>query len=577
MDRPSLSGTPTSSGSPTSGAPPGAAREPVRSVRGARATPAPQRWARRLLWLILALAIGVGVGSRVFDSLRSPLAHTEVVPSVLYDRYGTPIAEIGPSVAHASLGLEDMAPALVDAIVAVLDPSFLERDGVDATSYASSLRRVFDEPDAPGDGDGSDDGIMRRYLDTVHDDDPGAVAEARMLLAELRLGRQLSRPEILERFANVVYLGRGAYGVHAAAAVWYGIPASDLTVTQAAYIASLIDAPWGVDATWDRPDDPYRPARLGRDRVLVAMYEHGVLTSDELAAGRSVPVESDVRAAGSDALGAAAGGYVRMLVADAGLVTAVGEAYLRLVERYGTHRVVTAGLHVTTSLDLPAQRAAVATVRDQLGPAAGADVVVLDRSGDVRVLVSVAAAEPANDVDVVSRLRPRPLGDLLGSAASTLGPWIAPDISTEVIAQAADVAQVAAAFSIVATGGEERTSRIVLEAGDAAPSRLLRDRDIDRWLMNRRTVFEAAVVSQLRADMDTLTLPSGVTALGRAGISPETGDAWFAGWTSHYTAAVRITLNSPRDPVDAASRASQLFAAVLDPLQYPPATPGDSG
>ena len=206
MDRPSPSGTPTSSGSPTSGAPVGAAREPVRSGRSARATPAPQRWARRLLWLILALAIAVGVGSRVFDSLRSPPAHTEVVPSVLYDRYGTPIAEIGPSVAHASLGLEDMAPALVDAIVAVLDPSFLERDGVDARSYADSLLRVWDEPDAPGDGSRSGDGIMRRYLDTVHDDDTGADAEARMLLAELRLGRQLSRPEILERFANVVYL-----------------------------------------------------------------------------------------------------------------------------------------------------------------------------------------------------------------------------------------------------------------------------------------------------------------------------------------------------------------------------------
>ncbi|WP_420622201.1 transglycosylase domain-containing protein [Candidatus Poriferisodalis sp.] len=503
------------------------------------------------------------------------------MPSVLYDRYGTPIAEIGPSVAHASLGLEDMAPALVDAIVAVIDPSFLERDGVDATSYAASLRRVWDEPDAPGDGDGdgsgSGDGVMRRYLDTVHDDDTGAVAEARMLLAELRLGRQLSRPEILERFANVAYLGRGSYGVHAAATVWYGVPASDLTVTQAAYIASLIDAPWGVDAISDRPDDPYRPARLGRDRVLVAMYEHGVLTSDELAAGRSVPVESDVRAAGSDALGEAAGGYVRMLVADAGLVTAVGEAYLQLVERYGIHRIVTAGLHVTTSLDLPAQRAAVETVRNQLGPAAGADVVVLDRSGDVRVLVSIAAAGPASDVDVVSRLRPRPLGDLLVSAASALGPWIAPDISSDVVPQVADVAQVAAAFSVVATDGEERTSRIVLEAGDAAPSRSLRVRDTDRWPVNRRTVFEAAVVSQLRADMDTITLASGVTALGRAGISPETGDAWFAGWTSHYTAVVRITLTPPHEPVDAAERASQLFAAVLDPLQYPPGTPGDSG
>ena len=297
--------------------------------------PARQRWARWLLWLVLASAIAVGTGSRLLDSLPPPPPHASVVPSVLYDRYGTPIAEIGPSVPHASLGLEDMAPALVDAMVAVLDPSFLERDGVDAGAYTAALGRLWGEPDP------ARDGIMRRYLDTVHDPHDGAASEARLLLAELRLGRQLSRPEILERFANIVYLGRGAYGVHAAASAWYGIPASDLTVTQAAYIASLVDAPWGVDAVSGPAGDRYRSSRENRDRVLVTMYEHGMLTSDELATGRSQPVPAGVRPA--DALGvgtagggtldggaldAAAGGFVRLLVAEAGLTAAIGQAYV---------------------------------------------------------------------------------------------------------------------------------------------------------------------------------------------------------------------------------------------------------
>ena len=58
------------------------------------------------------------------------------------------------------------------------------------------------------------------------------------------------------------------------------------------------------------------------------------------------------------ALDAAAGGFVRMLIADIGLTPAVGQAYVELVERYGIHRVVTGGLQVTTSLDVPAQSAA---------------------------------------------------------------------------------------------------------------------------------------------------------------------------------------------------------------------------
>ncbi|WP_419854938.1 transglycosylase domain-containing protein [Candidatus Poriferisodalis sp.] len=504
------------------------------------------------------------------------------MPSVLYDRYGTPIAEIGPSVPHASLGLEDMAPALVDALVAVLDPSFLERDGVDAGAYAAALRRLWGEPDPESDS------IMRRYLDTVHDPHDGAASEARLLLAELRLGRHLSRPEILERFANIVYLGRGAYGVHAAANAWYGIPASNLTVTQAAYIASLVDDPWGVDAVSGSGDDRYRSARQDRDRVLLTMYEHGLLTADELATGRSQPVAAGIRPAAAlgigaagqgtsdhGALDAAAGGFVRLLIAEAGLTAAVGQAYAELVERYGIHRVVTGGLHVTTSVDVPAQRAAVQAIRAQLdstaGLAVGADVAVLDRSGDVRVLVSAAKASTAGNVEFEAALRQRPLGDLLGPAADVAGEWIVDDeTSVGTILQVGDVAQVAAAFSVAATDGERRTPRIVLEAGDRPPSRSLPDRDTDRWPMHHAQVPAATSITELRAGMNSLTLPSGVPAIGRAGISTATGDAWFAGWTTHYTAAVRITSTPAAPAIDVATATGELFAAVLDPLQYPP-------
>ena len=397
------------------------------------------------------------------------------------------------------------------------------------------------------------------------------------MLAELRLGRQLSRPEILERFANIVYLGRGAYGVHAAADAWYGVTASDLSVTQAAYIASLVDAPWGVDGASGPAEDRHRSAREHRDRVLLSMYEHGMLTPDELATGRSQPVPAGIRAAGAlgvDAAGAgaaAAGGFVRMLVADAGLTTAVGRAYVELAERYGIHRVVTGGMHVTTSLDVPAQRAAVQAVRAQLGRAAGgaagADVAVLDRSGDVRVLVSAAWVPATGEVDAEAILRPRPFGDLFGEAVGALGAWSAGSTddgaSAGIVPHAADAAQVAAAFSVAPAGGEQRTSRIVLEAGDDPPGRSLRDRAADRWPMQRAPAPEAALIAELRDGMGELTLPSGVSALGRAGASADTGDAWFAGWTTHYTAAVRMTSAAPTAP-------SELFAAVLDPLQFPP-------
>ena len=133
------------------------------------------------------------------------------------------------------------------------------------------------------------------------------------------------------------------------------------------------------------------------------------------------------------------------------------------------------------------------------------------------------------------------------------------------VPQAAGVSQVAAAFGVVAADGEERASRIVLEAAATVPSRAPSDREADRWPMQRTPVLDAASVAELRSGMDALTLPSGVEALGRAGVAPETGDAWFVGSTSHYTAAVRITSTTPADPLAAAQRASELFTAVLEP------------
>ena len=552
MDRPSPDGAPAV---PTGGPRP-TRTEPLTARAG-------RRWARILLWLLVGALAAVGVLSRALDTLPSPPAHVEVAPSVLYDRHGAALAEIGPPVPHASLGLEDLAPALVAAIVAVLDPEFLEGAGVDASSYRDSVRRLGNDAEEQG----TDDGIMRWYLDTVHLTDGSVAAEARLLLAELRLARQLSRPEILERFANVVYLGRGAYGVHAAAGAWYGVPASDLTVAQAAYLASLIDAPWGIDVPAESAEDPDREARLRRDRVLVAMFRSGALTPDELAVGRAVPVAADIRPAAGVGIfagpsrtaqpDATSGGFIRLLVADAGLAAAATNAYLQLVERYGVHRVVTGGLHVTTSIDLAAQRAAFGTARRQLVGAA-ADVIVLDRSGDVRVLLSLNTAA-GTSADPVTGLRRRPVGDLGGSDPSILESLIRRDLRVGGSPAAGDVSDVASAFGVVAAGGSERPSRIVLNAA-AAPLPTPEDSDIDRWRMTPRPVLDAAAVARLRAEMDEHTLASGVTAWGRAGAAPETGDAWFAGWTSHYTAAVRDQSQTLRRSTDAAAAtARELF------------------
>ncbi len=539
---------------------------------------------RLLLWLAVAAALAVGAASRLFDTLPAPPASATVVPSVLYDRFGTPIAEVGPSVAHAPLGLEEMAPAFVDAVVAALDPDFLDGDGVDASAYARAFRSTVGISGTDAEGDPAAVGLLRRYIETARQRDAyrrgaSATAEARRLLMEMRVGRQLSRAEVLERYLNIVYLGRGAYGVHAAANAWFGVPAADLEIAQAAYLASLIEDPIGVDAPPGSTADPHRAARLARDRVLVAMYEQGYLIDTELAAGRAMPVTTGVAqppsgspAVGVDAAPAASAdayGLIRLLAENAGLATVVGTAYGELVDRYGPRSVVAGGLHVTTSIDLAAQRAAFAAASKAATLGYFADIAVLDRSGHVRVLVSVAPSGSSGTPESLPSLAARPLSDLLGPTTSPLRRIMVRASDSAGPADRADAAHIAEVFSVAATGGERRVRRIILSASETGEGGATRDdATIDRWPTERAEALTAAGVRSAVAMMEPFTLGAGVQALGRSAVAPATGDGWFAGWTSHFTAAVRVGISAPSASVEHAETARSLFEEVLSMLQY---------
>lgn len=545
------------------------------------------RWGRALLWVAIAVTLALGLAVRVLDTLPAPPASAAAKPSVLYDRHGTPIAEIGPSVEHASLGLEDMAPALVDAVVAKLDPGFLDGGGVDASAYAAAARRASGDTATEPSFDETS-GILRRYIEISRLRSDGTAAAVRELLLELRLARQLSRAEILERFLNVVYLGRGAYGVHAAADVWFGVPAADLTVTQAAYLASLIDDPLGVDAV-PRADasattESHLQARLARDRVLGAMYEQGYLIDVELATGRTTPVTQGIRAIPAETFapgpepqrhaGVQAYGLIRLLAKDAGLETAAAMVYADLAERYGPHRIVAGGLHITTSIDLPVQRSATAEINDRLAAGQSADAVVLDRSGDIRVVIGLERLRTSQAPRAVPTLARRPVSDLLGPVSGPMQPLVASDGSSTVISERADAVEIARAFSVLPTAGELRLPRVVLVVSESPLSGLLDQADAaDRWRLERTVVLDAAALREARSLTAPLTLPSGVAGFGRRAVSAASGDEWFVGWTPHLLAAVRFGTDTPSAAVDHAGTAEEIFDAVLDPLHYAELTP----
>ncbi len=239
--------------------------------------------------LLARASTGVGVTvAGVLD--RAPDAAT-----VLADATGQPMALLYRRY-RLPVGPEGIADTVKNAIVAIEDRRFYAHDGVDpwglARAVASNAVRG-----APLEGQGAST-ITMQYVknqrlytlaDTAEERRAATADTMARKLTEVRLAHRvedhLGKDAILARYLDLVYFGRGAYGIEAAARTWFATIAAELTVPQAALLAGMVRAP----ASYDPIERP-AAARARRDQVLTAMTEVGSLTPAQAAAARVAPL-----------------------------------------------------------------------------------------------------------------------------------------------------------------------------------------------------------------------------------------------------------------------------------------------
>src|SRR3546814_5882140 len=100
----------------------------------------------------------------------------------------------------------------------------------------------------------------------------------------LWLEAHLSKDEILERYLNTIYLGAGAHGVDAAARRYFGKPASEATLAEAAMLAGLAQAP-----SRTAPTNSLETAQRRAGLVLEAIVATGANTPAAAAAAKAAP------------------------------------------------------------------------------------------------------------------------------------------------------------------------------------------------------------------------------------------------------------------------------------------------
>src|SRR5690606_32934700 len=93
----------------------------------------------------------------------------------------------------------------------------------------------------------------------------------------LALEEEMSKEDIITNYLNTVYFGHGAYGIGAAAQVYYGKVPADLTVSEAAMLVGLVQSP----SAYDPINGSSEAALTRRDHVIDRMVATGFLTRAE--------------------------------------------------------------------------------------------------------------------------------------------------------------------------------------------------------------------------------------------------------------------------------------------------------
>ena len=195
------------------------------------------------------------------------------------------------AVLHASqdrkpIALTQVSKVLITAVLDTEDHRFYLHGGFDIPSTIRALA-------ADSSGDGGIQGgstitqqlVKQTYLTSVRKLSR-KIKEA--VLAD-RLERKYTKDQILQAYLNTIYLGNGAYGVEAAANVYFNEHASQLTLPQAALLAGLIQNPSGYDPILAPPT-----ARTRRAEVLARMVHYGDITAAQAAAANRVPLPTSV-------------------------------------------------------------------------------------------------------------------------------------------------------------------------------------------------------------------------------------------------------------------------------------------
>lgn len=264
------------------------------------------------------------------------------VPLRIYTRENQLIAEYGEKRSHP-VKLDEVPIKLQEAFIAIEDSRFYDHSGIDFKGIA---RAIYSNVLAKGAANqGASTITMQLARNAFLNAEKTLDRKIKESLLAVRLEQELSKQEILELYLNKIYLGKSAYGVAAAAEVYYGKTLNQLTLAQSAMIAGLPKAP----SRYNPVVNPER-AMIRRNYILQRMLELNYIKQAEYDEAIKEPNTATVHETTIDT---SAPYLAEMVRAE-------------IVKRYGETNAYTQGYQVYTTLDSKQQAYAEDSLRSAL-------------------------------------------------------------------------------------------------------------------------------------------------------------------------------------------------------------------
>ncbi|WP_199514666.1 transglycosylase domain-containing protein [Nucisporomicrobium flavum] len=309
-------------------------------------------------------------GGESFDSLPSQLKHvTAPQVTTLYAADGKTKVAVFWEEFRREVPLKDISKTMQDAIVAAEDHQFFHHNGVDVKGIA----RAFVNNSGKNDRQGAST-LTMQYVkmslsytaSTPQEVVDATEGTARRKLTEMKYAMQvekeLTKPQILERYLNTAPFGNGAYGISAASQVYFQKQAKNLTVAEAALLAGMVKAPTGFNPT---TTIGYPKALDRRNWVIGNMRDLGYITPQQAADAVKVPLKRTVKRSGNGCTSVTTNSWGFFCDYFYRWWLSRPEFGATVFER--ERRLKSGGYTVRTSLDIKAQTAARKNISKQIG------------------------------------------------------------------------------------------------------------------------------------------------------------------------------------------------------------------